>query len=94
MTDIVKRLRAEGENAMRQHLSLGMHRLCALAADEIERLRGVVAELRTKGVQCACGKIDRPVYLNGAGEHICGDCWLVQHKDDPPDNPMPWELGS
>ena len=38
-SDIVTRLRAEGENAMRQHLSLGMHKLCAEAADEIARLR-------------------------------------------------------
>lgn len=37
--DIVEKLRAEGENAMRKHLSLGMHALCSEAADEIERLR-------------------------------------------------------
>jgi uncharacterized protein (DUF1778 family) len=40
--DIVARLRAEGENAMRQHLSLGMHKLCNDAADEIERLRATI----------------------------------------------------
>lgn len=39
MTDIVQRLRQEGEDAMRKHLSLGMHKLCEEAADEIERLR-------------------------------------------------------
>jgi hypothetical protein len=39
MTDIVERLRREGESAQSKHLSMGMWRLCAEAADEIERLR-------------------------------------------------------
>jgi hypothetical protein len=39
MTDILERLRAEGEDAMRKHLSMGMWKLCAEAAAEIERLR-------------------------------------------------------
>lgn len=42
MTDIVDRLRAEGADAMHKHLSLGMHGLCADAANEIERLRRFV----------------------------------------------------
>lgn len=37
--DIVERLRQEGEDAMRKHCSLEMWKLCAEAADEIERLR-------------------------------------------------------
>lgn len=37
--DIVTRLRREGENAMRKHLSMGMWQLCAEAADVIEGLR-------------------------------------------------------
>lgn len=41
-----------------------------------------------------CGRLDRPIYLGGEGAHICGDCWLESHKNDPPDNPMPWEVGS
>lgn len=36
---LVERLRREGENAMRKHLSMGMWRLCQEAADEIEVLR-------------------------------------------------------
>lgn len=45
--DIVVRLRREGEDAMRRHLSLGMHGLCAEAADEIEKLRQMVDIART-----------------------------------------------
>lgn len=44
MSEIVDRLRLQGENAMRQHLSLGMHKLCTEAADEIERLYALVDE--------------------------------------------------
>lgn len=39
---LVYRLRREGENAMRQHLSMGMHKLCAEAADEIDRLTKLI----------------------------------------------------
>src|SRR4051812_46141656 len=39
MDDIVERLRAEGADAFHQKYSLGMYKLCAEAADEIERLR-------------------------------------------------------
>ena len=42
MNDIVERLRLQGENAMRQHLSLGMHKLCEEAAAEIERLQSII----------------------------------------------------
>jgi hypothetical protein len=37
--DIVDRLREQGADAFRRHYSLGMWRLCAEAADEIEQLR-------------------------------------------------------
>lgn len=43
MHELVSRLRREGENAMRRNLSLGMHALCAEAADEIERLSALLA---------------------------------------------------
>jgi len=39
MTDIVERLRWSGQDAMTKNLSLGMAKLHAEAADEIERLR-------------------------------------------------------
>lgn len=39
MSPLVESLRTQGENALRRHLSLGMHKLCTEAADEIERLR-------------------------------------------------------
>lgn len=48
--DIVMRLRAEGEDAMRRHYSLGMWKLCAEAADEIERLRGSIPTGTCHGV--------------------------------------------
>lgn len=38
MSDIVERLRAQGADAFAKHYSLGMWKLCAEAADEIERL--------------------------------------------------------
>jgi hypothetical protein len=41
-TDIIERLRGEGSDAMRKHLSLGMFNLCAEAADEIEHLRRMI----------------------------------------------------
>jgi len=41
--DIVLRLRREGENAFRKHHSLGMHKLCSEAADEIARLRRLIS---------------------------------------------------
>ena len=46
--DIVARLRTEGEDAMRKHLSLGMHALCTAAADEIERLRAEVQKYKDR----------------------------------------------
>jgi len=39
MTDIVERLRDQGKDAFAKHYSLGMFKLCADGADEIERLR-------------------------------------------------------
>ena len=45
MDDIVKRLRKEGESALRKHLSLGMHDLCTEAANEIERLRDKILKI-------------------------------------------------
>lgn len=36
--DLVARLRREGESAFHKHYSLGMWKLCAEAADEIDRL--------------------------------------------------------
>lgn len=45
-TDIVERLRVNGENALRKHLSLGMHGLCTEAADEIERLRAALRDAK------------------------------------------------
>lgn len=39
MSDLVERLRREGADAFHKHYSLGMWKLCAEAADEIERLR-------------------------------------------------------
>jgi hypothetical protein len=35
---LIERLRREGENSMRKHLSLGMHSLCAEAADALKHL--------------------------------------------------------
>ncbi len=46
MSDIVERLRSEGENATRKHYSLGMWMLCSEAADEIETLRAALAKIR------------------------------------------------
>lgn len=41
--ELVARLRREGESAFHKKYSLGMWKLCADAADEIERLNGLVA---------------------------------------------------
>ncbi len=45
---LVERLRLEGEDAMRKHLSLGMWKLCSEAADEIELLGRLAMGLNTK----------------------------------------------
>lgn len=49
-TDIVERLRNEGKDAFTRKYSLGMFLLCTEAADEIERLRNILAQART----CRC----------------------------------------
>lgn len=41
MADIVQRLRDQGVDAFARHYSLGMFKLCAEAADEIDRLRDI-----------------------------------------------------
>jgi hypothetical protein len=46
MGDLVQRLRSQGRDAFAKHYSLGMFKLCAEAADEIERL---MAELQRSG---------------------------------------------
>jgi hypothetical protein len=43
LTELVKRLRTEGENKLRKDLSLGMHDLCFQAAATIESLRASLA---------------------------------------------------
>ena len=42
--DLVKRLRAEGDSALRKHLSMGMAKLCAEAADALETCERKCAE--------------------------------------------------
>lgn len=42
MSDIVERLRDQGKDAFAKHYSLGMFKLCAEAADEIERQRAII----------------------------------------------------
>ena len=43
--DIVARLRWSGQDAITRHVSLGMHKLHAEAADEIDRLREALRPL-------------------------------------------------
>lgn len=43
---LVYRLRREGTDAMTKHYSLGMWQICAEAADEIERLRAALIQVR------------------------------------------------
>jgi hypothetical protein len=47
MSDIVDRLRDQGRDAFAKQYSLGMWKLCAEAADEIERLRSDIDVMRT-----------------------------------------------
>lgn len=42
VSNLIERLRGEGADAMRKHLSLGMWALCSEAADEIERLQKIL----------------------------------------------------
>jgi hypothetical protein len=52
--DIVARLRSEGSDAFAKHYSLGMWKLCADAADEIERLRVEVKRLSLENLHLEC----------------------------------------
>lgn len=72
---LIERLRAEGEDAMRKHLSLGMWKLCAEAANEIERLTNVLVEIAgdptgVSSFQSALAKqaLGLPCFLDGATE--------------------------
>jgi len=42
--DIVPKLRREGKDAFHKHYSLGMHKICSDAVDEIDRLRELSSE--------------------------------------------------
>ena len=46
--EVSRRLRVEGENALRQHLSLGMWKLCAEAAAVIDFLASEVTRLERR----------------------------------------------
>ena len=56
--ELVKVLRAQGQDAFSKHYSLGMWSICVQAADEIDRLCGL---LRANGIDpgfefiCKCG---------------------------------------
>lgn len=56
--ELVKILRSQGEDAFAKHCSLGMWSICVKAADEIDRLRGL---LEAQGINpgsefiCRCG---------------------------------------
>lgn len=47
MSDLIKRLRDQGKDAFSRQYSLGMFKLCAEAADEIEKLARRVTVLET-----------------------------------------------
>lgn len=69
MNDICDRLRQEGADALRQHYSLGMWKLCQEAADEIHYWRSLVeraapiitAAAQGRSVTMAAGDMSREI---------------------------------
>jgi hypothetical protein len=51
LTELVKKLRAEGESKLRKDLSLGMHDMCLKAAATIESLRASLAQLEERNAE-------------------------------------------
>lgn len=93
MDDIVARLRREGENAMRKHLSMGMHGLCAEAAHEIERCREIAydEELKSKAMADEVRRLQRALTLSvpkaaamiGALKEIANYCGANNDDAEP-----------
>lgn len=75
MDDIVTRLRDQGRDAFARHYSLGMFKLCADAADEIERLRASCGE---GGCPRKCGEAN-----DSAGSGIDRNCEDTTQGDRP-----------
>lgn len=72
MSDIAQRLRDQGTDAFAKHYSLGMFKLCAEAADEIDLLREAL-RLCKQDLTTAFRHVERELAFSEAGRPPCPD---------------------
>jgi hypothetical protein len=83
--DIIDSLRAQGADAFAKHYSLGTFKLCADAADEIERARADVAFLLARAAEAGACKFYGERWVGMSSNSIVSVAYGGEQTDMPSD---------